>query len=288
MKTIPIRHIKDTLKEPSLLGDFTIRSLSELLDGKNMVHELHRHDFYFILFLKKGNGNHEIDFINYDVSDYSVFIIRPGQVHHLELRSDSIGFMIQFSPEFYYPIEKEPNILLQKASAKNYYKIDDISYTRLNVLLVSILNEYQNKPEEYEEVIKSNLRILFIELIRLRRVNSNEKPDNNDLYVQERLEEFLQLLEANISKEKQVSQYASMLSLSNYQLNAITKQTLGKTASELINEQIILESKRYLLATSNQVNQIAYHLGYEDVSYFIRFFKKHTSYSPESFRKKLK
>ncbi|HEX8279287.1 MAG TPA: helix-turn-helix domain-containing protein [Segetibacter sp.] len=32
------------------------------------------------------------------------------------------------------------------------------------------------------------------------------------------------------------------------------------------------------------MNQIADHLGYEDVSYFIRFFKKHTGYSPEAFR----
>ena len=57
-----------------------------------------------------------------------------------------------------------------------------------------------------------------------------------------------------------------MLNLSTYQLNAITKTTLGKTCSDLINEYIILEAKRYLLATSNKVNQIAYHLGYEDVS----------------------
>jgi AraC-like DNA-binding protein len=83
-----------------------------------------------------------------------------------------------------------------------------------------------------------------------------------------------------------VSFYADLLNLSSYQLNAITKATLGKTCSELINEFIILEAKRTLLATSNQVNQIAYHLGYEDVSYFIRFFKKHTGYSPEAFRLK--
>jgi AraC family transcriptional activator of pobA len=47
---------------------------------------------------------------------------------------------------------------------------------------------------------------------------------------------------------------------------------------------VILEAKRCLLATSNQVNQTAYRLGYEDVSYFIRFFKKQTGYSPEAFR----
>jgi AraC-like DNA-binding protein len=92
-------------------------------------------------------------------------------------------------------------------------------------------------------------------------------------------------MEAHISKLKQVSQYAEMLHLSSYQLNAITKSMLGKTCSAMIDEHIILESKRYLLATSGQVNQIAYQLGYEDVSYFIRFFKKHTGYSPEAFRK---
>lgn len=287
MESIPVRHIATTQKEPNLLGNFTIRKLQDLLEGKDMVHELHRHDFYFILLLKKGFGNHEIDFVGYDITDYSVFIVRPGQVHKLELRSDSIGYMIQFNAEFYYPIEKEPNILLQKASTKNFYQLNEANFSRLNILAESIFNEYKNRPEEYQEVIKSNLRILFIELMRLRN-RSNKPTENKDLYVQERLEEFLQLLELNIANEKQVSQYADMLHLSNYQLNSITKQTLGKTASELINEQIILESKRYLLATSNQVNQIAFHLGYEDVSYFSRFFKKHTGYSPEAFRQKLK
>ncbi|NQX56713.1 helix-turn-helix domain-containing protein [Pedobacter panaciterrae] len=50
-----------------------------------------------------------------------------------------------------------------------------------------------------------------------------------------------------------------------------------------MNEYIILEAKRQLLATSSQVSQIACYLGYEDISYFIRFFKKHTGTSPEAF-----
>jgi YesN/AraC family two-component response regulator len=75
-----------------------------------------------------------------------------------------------------------------------------------------------------------------------------------------------------------------MLNLSAYQLNATVKAALGKTCSEIINEHITLEAKRCLLSTSRQINQTAYRLGYEDVSYFIRFFKKQTGYSPEAFR----
>jgi AraC-like DNA-binding protein len=84
---------------------------------------------------------------------------------------------------------------------------------------------------------------------------------------------------------KNPSQYAALLNLSTYQLNNTTKTLLGKSASELINDRVILEAKRYLLATSNQIIQIAGHLGYEDASYFVRFFKKHTGLSPEAFRK---
>ena len=106
--------------------------------------------------------------------------------------------------------------------------------------------------------------------------------------MQERLDKFLELVEANVSTHKKVSEYADMLNLSAYQLNAITKRAVGKTSSDIIDEYIILESKRYLLATSNQVNQIAYQLGFDDVSYFIRFFRKHTGQTPDSFRNNLR
>jgi AraC-like DNA-binding protein len=107
-------------------------------------------------------------------------------------------------------------------------------------------------------------------------------------YAHDRLDELLTLLDTNLYTHKQVSQYADMLNLSAYQLNAVTKSTVGKTCSAVIDDHIILESKRHLLATTDQITQIAYRLGYDDVSYFIRFFKKHTGYSPEAFRNNFK
>ena len=149
-------------------------------------------------------------------------------------------------------------------------------------LFFSILLEYKEKQEDFHEVIKANLDILFIQLLR-QRGNTDTK-NNFAPYQLEKLEKFLELVEENITEYKQVSQYADLLSLTVYQLNAITKALLSKNASQLINEYIILEAKRNLLATSNQVSQIVYHLGYEDVSYFIRFFKKHTGHTPDDYR----
>jgi AraC-like DNA-binding protein len=262
MEIIPIR----TIIKPNLFESFSIRDVQDLLSGKDMIQELHRHDFFYILALEKGKGTHEIDFISYEIRDNVVFFMRPGQVHQLTLDAGSTGYLLQFKSAFYYPHNK----------ANVYYP----STNKPHSILAYIFEEHIDKQEGYQKVIKANLDILFIELARQVTVA------NVSIYNQERLDEFTSLLETHISAAKQASQYAEMMNLSLYQLNTITKTALGKTCSELINEYIILESKRYLLATSNQINQIADLLGYEDPSYFIRFFKKHTGYSPEAFRQK--
>lgn len=281
MGNIPIRSITVTRGELNFQESFNIRNIEDLLAGEDMIQELHRHDFFYMLALEKGTGKHEIDFNPYPVSDNSVFFMRPGQVHQLVLKAGSSGFLMEFKTDFYHPHDKLSNQVLRKACNVNHYSFDDPRFKKLHALLTYISQEYTEKQENYLEVIKANLGIFLIELVR----QNNSKPSNNlNSYAQERLEELLELLESQISNHKQVATYAGLLNLSPYQLNAITRETLGKTCSELINEHIILEAKRYLLATSDQINQIAYHLGYEDVSYFIRFFRKHTGFSPEAFR----
>lgn len=287
MTNIPIRHINEIEKEPNLFGNFTIRDIRELLNEKDMIQDLHRHDFYYILFLKKGSGSHQIDFSPYEIQNHSIFLMRPGQVHQLNLKAGSTGFLVQFKTDFFYSQNKIFQQLIRKVNHINFCNLDDNGFNKLKIILSYIFKEYSDKQEGYQEVIKSNLSIFFIELIRHRQ-NKEITPTDNDSYAQEQLDKFSELLESNIAVKKQVSQYADILNISTYQLNAITKSLLNKTPSELINEYIILESKRYLLATSSQVNQIADHLGYEDISYFIRFFKKHTTYSPEAFRHNFK
>jgi AraC-like DNA-binding protein len=146
-----------------------------------------------------------------------------------------------------------------------------------------MFQEFSAREEGYQDIIKSGLDIFFIEYVR-QSPNAGFVSLTTNSYTQERFEEYLELLEKNIATHKQVSNYTELMNLSSYQLNEITKSSVGKTASDLINEQIILEAKRHLLATSNQVKDIADLLGYEDNSYFIRFFKKHVGYSPEAFR----
>lgn len=268
MKKIPVRNIR---RGHPL--DFGIQVIGEKMAGEDMVQELHRHDFFYVLALEKGAGEHEIDFTSYPVENHTIFFLRPGQVHQLRIKAGSTGWMMQFTSGF-YPDAR----LLRRIGAINVYP--DKEGKALGIL-AGIFREYQQQEEQYREVIKSGLHIFLITLLRLQPQSAKDNPHT---YTQERLDALLELLETHIHTHKRASQYAAMLHFSLYQLNAVTREALGKTASELINEQIVLEAKRHLLATTAQVSQIAEQLGYKDVSYFIRFFKKQTGYTPEVFR----
>ena len=287
MKNIPIRQLGTAQSENPFLGQFKIRRLEGIVGETDLVHQLHRHDFFFILAVQKGTGQHTIDFTPFQVQDHVVFILRPGQVHQLELKAGCTGFLLEFNTEFYSPKDKVASQRLRKASNKNYCALELNRFDKLYAVLSSMFQEFRDKQEGYQEVIKACLDIFFIEVVR-QSPNPKGEPKVNNPYSQERFEEFLALLEKYLATHKQVSQYTDLMSLSPYQLNEITKSSVGKTASELINEHIVLEAKRYLLATPNQVKDIADLLGYEDFSYFIRFFKKHTGYSPEAFRHNFK
>jgi len=283
MKKIPIRQLSSPQQELPSAAQFKIRRVEDIMGEGDLAHDLHRHDFFFILALKKGKGNHEIDFTGYKILDNTLFFLRPGQVHQLELKVGCTGYLLEFNAEFYHPKDKSSNQRLRKASNKNYCELEVNRFNKLETILSSMFQEYTDREEGYQDIIKSNLDIFFIEFVRQSPHPKSEATTTNS-YTQERFEEFLELLDKHIATHKQVSQYTDFMSLSPYQLNEITKSSIGKTASELINEHIILEAKRYLLATMNQVKDIADLLGYEDVSYFIRFFRKHTGHSPEAFR----
>jgi AraC-like DNA-binding protein len=279
MKNIPIRQINShCLNCPS---NFNIRDVRELIDGKDLIQPLHRHDFFYVLALEKGKGDHRIDFQSYKIRDNSVFFMRPGQVHEIVLKAGSSGYLMEFNRDFYAPLDMNSQQLLRKASGVNFYQLRAGSGKRVGAIFKTIIGEYRYKAEGFQEVVRANMSILLVELARQQPEDASATSVG---YAHQRLQAFLELVEKRVGDQIEVSAYADQLSLSVYQLNAITKRTLGKTASEIISEQMILESKRHLLATANQVSQIADRLGYHDVSYFIRFFKKHTGYSPEAFR----
>jgi AraC family transcriptional regulator, transcriptional activator of pobA len=67
-------------------------------------------------------------------------------------------------------------------------------------------------------------------------------------------------------------------------LNRAIKETTQKTTSQLIAERLVQEARILLKHSAWNVSEIAYALGFTEVTHFDNFFKKHAQLSPLKFR----
>ncbi|MFD2033965.1 helix-turn-helix domain-containing protein [Belliella marina] len=159
-------------------------------------------------------------------------------------------------------------------------------------------NHMINVPEEelvklkdlFQNIKKFNnnrqvLQGLVFSLVQyVQQLHSLISKKNNATQKEHITQKFRTLIARHFIESKEVSFYATQLHITPKYLSEVLVETTGKTAKELINEHIILETKSLLKQTAMTVSEIAYWLGYEEDSYFVRFFKKNTGKTPLAYR----
>jgi AraC family transcriptional activator of pobA len=101
---------------------------------------------------------------------------------------------------------------------------------------------------------------------------------------QQRTASFSRLVEQHFREHWSVARYAAELAITAAQLNNVCRRSLGCTALEHVHRRVLLEAKRNLIYTTMTVAQIADLLGFSDVAYFSRFFRRLERVSPRDFR----
>jgi AraC family transcriptional activator of pobA len=283
---LPIYQIQDFNAQTQKERYFYISSFADHLQEHLFIQEPHKHNFYILLVITQGSGSHTIDFKKYEVKPDMVFFMVPGQVHSWQLSEDADGFVIFFTPEFYlkefpqkdlygYPFF---NALLHKP----ILAVSQEEKFNLIPTFQVLQKEYQNQCFMRNEMLSRNLDILLIQLARIYQTQHTAAAGQaGELSL---LQNYKNLIEQNYKAHLPVSFYTGRLNLTAKQLNEICKRALGKTTNELIQERSILEAQRLLVHSKLTSTQIAAELGYFDIAYFFRFFKKHTGSTPEQFR----
>ena len=91
-------------------------------------------------------------------------------------------------------------------------------------------------------------------------------------------------LEKHFKTIHSVSSYAERLSISSRKLSEVLKLFVGKSASRVIQERLVVEAKRRLSYTGESVKEIGFELGFNDPSYFGKVFKRVEGKAPQAFR----
>ena len=272
MNSISVLHI-ELFQAGKNTSDFYFNTMkNHLVVGHRHIEKPHRHDFYAAVLFTGGRGVHEIDFQKYDVSEGSLFFLSPGQIHSWELSEDIEGYIFFCSQEFY-----EMHYVNQKL--RNFPFFGSVSFPRKLQLNASEL--------------KKNIS-LFRELGKEHQAKNHIIKDSDTMASSAALsyfkhyQEFENLIELHFTEQKSIAYYASLLGISSKHLNRIVQTVVQKTATEVITERVVLEAKRMLMYLDESLVEIAFRLGYEEYSYFVRVFRKSSGMTPTQFMRKYK
>jgi AraC family transcriptional activator of pobA len=290
-KTISKSNVKDlpvfdlnAFSKKAGWSDFYIQNIRDHVKEHAFVDKPHKHDFYLILFVERGNGVHTIDFVQYAIDARSLFLMTPGQVHTWSLSKDIEGWVIFFAKEF-YEMHLSRNSLLEFPFYHSLVASPLVQLSEdetLKFVVRRIHNEFTQTNSPDLRLLRAYLDVFLLEAAKSHQTSSHATHGNT--YKLRKLE---RLIEENFRTLKRPNEYGELMNLAPSYLNDICKDSLGRTLTDLIQGRLLLEAKRIFAYSDMDVKEVATQLNFSDASYFVRWFKKQNGSTPEEFRKSL-
>lgn len=269
---------------------FELHEMPSFFDfNGNHPFEPHLHSFYQIIWFKKGEGIHSVDFKEYPVSDNTMFFLSPGQIHCFDRLHRPEGIILHFNESFLADEDKSESVFLKynvfnAFDAVPYFHISETIAQRLDFIKRSMEQEISNvELFAHRDYLKSLVKLFLIEVQRAGRRGTGKALCVNNTY-NRTLIMFRQMLERHYRQMHTVKEYASGLNVSIKTLTNSVLESSRSTPLKIINDRIILEAKRQLFYSDLKIKEIAFSLGFDDPSYFVKFFKRQTGISPSDFR----
>lgn len=285
---LPIFTIQNFKPLETSQPDFYIKTIQQHREEHPFVMNPHSHDFYLLMIVTKGSGTHTIELNTYPVKRGSVFFMSPSEIHSWKLNDDTDGYILFFNTQFYLMDFKAKSLFdfpfYNPAKKMRSGMLSLKQLTELKTIMKNIISEHKAVSTYQKSILRSYLDIVLLKLATMLEYSGKQPQNAGVTSVIPKLEA---MIEQHFIQHQPVSFYAEQLHFSVQQLNAVTKNYLNKTVSEMIHSRMISEAKRLLVYSSLSVSEIAYELNFNDNSYFNRFFKKIESVTPEQFRKRM-
>lgn len=248
----------------------------------------HRHDYYTIIFIERGEGFHYVDFTEYNIEDLTIYFIQPGQMHQLVMSSEPVGWVMTFTEEFLVVNSISEKLINDIYLFNDYGQSPPLKVNEKDLpvfkSLIDQINQFTESMESYTlEAIGSLLKIFLIQSnnrCNLRKSNNPQLIETGNRI----LSTFKQLLNKSFATAHMVSDYANQMAVTADYLNKTVRNLTGKSAKDHIQSKLITEAKRALLFSNISNKELAYELGFEESSHFNNFFKKMTGQTPSGFR----
>lgn len=249
----------------------------------------HYHEF-FQVFLLRGRAWVMHDFVEFIADGLTLVFLTPGQIHTARPAPDLVGTTISFTQAFFDHDAPPPSKLFDfpfffPTDGRPWLTIPPEDPWRIAETFDEFQAEFDRAENGAAEALRS---LLHLVLIRANRLHEQFYPRREATRAAHLLRQFHLAVEQNFRTLHAVSDYARMLGVSANHLHDVVHDELGRTAGEVIRERRLLDAKRLLLHSRLSVSEVGYEVGFEDPSYFARFFRRYAGLSPVEFRESIR
>ncbi len=271
-------------------GHFNVFKLDPYIGIQAKPTPYRRRDFYKIT-LVKGHGRLFYANKMVDVKKQAIVFSNPlipykwESIEHL-----NSGYFCIFNQDFFQQFGQINSYSIYQPTGNPVFELSDDSYALFASLYERMLVEISSNYIHKYDVLRNLAFEIMHSAIKLEPANTSKHSPHS---ANQRISTlFLELLERQFPIEethpviqlKNASDFANQLSVHVNHLNRAIKETTQKTTSQIIAERLIQEAKVMLKFSDWNITEIAFALGFNEVSYFNNFFKKNSGLSPLKFR----
>lgn len=249
----------------------------------------HKHDALEIVFCSQGTYTVTVNNEDFKLHEGDIIFVPPMSVHSITAPESGERFIMLFDISFfdYFKSKKEvldffstPRLTGINTSSHIY----PLVFSSLNkmISLYFALNEI-NEIEIYSELLK--IISLMSRSVETDRIEEEETIlTHSEIY--NKFVRVLSYIETNYSEDLNLETVANTAGFSKYHFSRLFKQYTDSTFYDYLCQKRIIEAKKLLISNA-PVTEVAFQVGFNNLTTFCRCFKKYTGCSPTQYKNKI-
>lgn len=259
--------------------------LEEWQDGPQVI------TYGAILICRKGKATVNINYKEWHLHEGAVITVFPNDVVELKVKSEASLFDVEML-KYNASLLREASLQLEQtvysSLREDRCRQDTPVVTNIIDSMFALLKVYFNQSECtcISQLVLLQLKAFFVGFHEYLQRNPQNRPDDEvkSYRVRELFNRFMMLMERDYKLSRDVNYYADLMHITSKYLTNIVRQVAGHTPKTIIDQYVILQLKMQLQRSSQSINEIAWEYHFTDVSFFCRYFKKHTGLTPQQMR----
>lgn len=269
-----------TAAEPRLF----LTTLSSFVKEQQMAH------YGAIIICRSGKANIQVNFDDWQLFEGAVITTFPNDVIRLMPDETEEPFLVEML-QYDAAMLREASLQLEHTV---YEQLRQDRCRQDSPVVTDIINNMFRLLHVYfdqvgctciSQLVLLQLKAFFIGFHEyLQRNPRTTKSNGESPRMREMFNRFMMLVERDYKLSRDVAYYASQMNITPKYLTLIVRQMTHETPKHIIDHYTILQLKLQLTASRQSVKEIAWEYHFNDVSFFCRYFKRHTGLTPMEIR----